>query len=106
MNQQSFASLVYTTKKKTTKRERFLGEMEQVVPWKRLEAVIRPVYPDLGNGRPPIALSTMLRLYFMQQWFQLSDPGLEDALYDMESMRRFALLELGTDPVPDETIMA
>ena len=103
MSQQSFASLAYNQKKKTTRRERFLGEMEQVVPWKRLEAVVRSVYPDLGNGRPPIGLSKMVRIYCMQQWFQLSDPGMEDALYDMESMRRFAGIELGTDPVPDET---
>lgn len=103
MSQITFASMVYTSKKKVTRRERFLGEMERVVPWRDLERIIDPVYPDIGNGRPPIGLSRMLRIYFMQQWFQLSDEAMEDALYDSESMRRFAGIELGRDPVPDAT---
>ncbi len=105
MSQQTFASLAYNAKKKTTRREKFLGEMERVVPWRRLEAVVSPRYPDLGNGRPPIGLSRMLRIYFMQQWFNLADEAMEDALYDSESMRRFAEIELGRDPVPDATTM-
>lgn len=105
MSQQSFASLAYQSKKKITRRERFLGEMERVVPWKALEQVIDPVYPDIGNGRPPIGLSRMLRIYFMQQWFNLADEATEDALYDSESMRRFAGIELGRDPVPDATTL-
>lgn len=103
MTQLTFASLAYNSKKKTTRRERFLGEMDRVVPWKELEKVIAPFYPEAGNGRPPIGLSRMLRIHFMQQWFNLSDPGMEDALYDSESMRRFAGIELSRDPVPDET---
>ena len=103
MSQLSFASLAYDSKKKTTRREIFLGEMDRIVPWRELEEVIFPIYPDSGNGRPPIGLGRMLRIYFMQQWFNLSDPGMEDALYDSESMRRFAGIELGRDPVPDET---
>jgi IS5 family transposase len=103
MSQLTFSSLAYTTKKKTTRRERFLAEMEAVVPWAELEAVVEPIYPKAGNGRPPIGLGRMLRIYFMQQWFNLSDPGMEDALYDSDSMRRFAKIELGYDVIPDET---
>jgi IS5 family transposase len=103
MSQQTFASIAYTTKKKTTRRERFLAEMDKVVPWKRVEKLAQSVYPSMGNGRPPIGLLKMLRIYCMQQWFQLSDPGMEDSLYDIESMRRFAGIELGVDAVPDET---
>ncbi|MCB0329722.1 MAG: IS5 family transposase [Bdellovibrionales bacterium] len=105
MSQQTFASIAYNTKKKVTRRERFLEEMNAVVPWKRLQAVVSPLYPKKGAGRPPIGVERMLRIYCMQQWFQLSDPGMEDALYDMESMRRFAGIELGVDPVPDETTL-
>lgn len=103
MSQLTFAGLAYNSKKKTTRRERFLQEMEQVIPWREVEGAISPLYPDLGNGRPPIGLSRMLRIYFMQQWFNLSDPGMEDALYDSESMRRFAGIELSRDAIPDET---
>jgi len=103
MSQLTFASLAYQQKKKVTRREIFLSEMSSVVPWSELESLISPFYPDLGNGRPPIGLSRMLRIYFMQQWFNLSDPAMEDSLYDSESMRRFAGIELGRDAVPDET---
>ena len=100
----SFASLAYMEKKKQTRRERFLTEMDGVVPWLALLAVIEPYYPESGHrGRQPIGLETMLRIYFMQQWYALSDPAMEDALYDIESMRRFAGLELGEDALPDET---
>jgi transposase, IS5 family len=103
MNQVTFASMAYLGKKKITRREKFLSEMERVIPWHRLERLIEPAYPDIGNGRQPMGLSRMLRIYLMQQWFQLSDPGMEDALYDSESMRRFAQIELGLDAIPDET---
>ena len=104
-NQLSFSSLDYASKKKTTKREVFLGEMAVVVPWSALEAVIEPFYPKMGpqGGRRAFAHSTMLRIYFLQQWYQLSDPGAEEALYDIQSMRAFARLELGRDSIPDET---
>ncbi len=72
------------------------------MPWGRLQALIEPHYPKAGAGRQPIPLERMLRVYFMQQWFNLSDPAMEDALYDCESMRRFAGLELSEDAVPDE----
>ncbi len=86
-----------------TRRERFLAEMDAVIPWERLIALIEPHYPKAGNGRQPLGVEKMLRIYFMQQWFNLSDPEAEDAIYDSESMRRFARVELGDDVVPDET---
>ncbi len=103
MRQQSFSSLEYSSKKKRTKRERFLDEMDKVVPWARLEDLIEPDYPKPGKGRPPYPLSVLLRIYFLQQWYALSDPGAEEALYDMDSMRRFAGLDLAHDAIPDET---
>jgi IS5 family transposase len=104
MKQLSLASLTYAAKGKQTRREKFLSEMEQVVPWAELEALIEPHYPKAGKrGGQPKPLSAMLRIYVMQQWFGLSDPSMEDALYEIESMRRFAGLELGEDRLPDET---
>jgi IS5 family transposase len=103
MNQPTFASLAFANKKKKTRREEFLEEMDQVVPWSQLLKVIRKHYPKAGQGRPPLGLEKMLRIYFLQQWFNLSDPAMEDALYDIESMRRFAGIELGQDEVPDES---
>ena len=104
-NQLSFSSLDYTAKKKLTKRDVFLAEMERSVPWAALEALIDPFYPKMGpqGGRRAFALSTMLRINCLQQWYQLSDPGAEEALYDSQSMRAFAGLELGRDQIPDET---
>src|ERR1039458_1608137 len=78
-----------------TKRERFLEEMEQVVPWAELQALVEPHYPKGENGRPPVGLSLMLRVYFLQQWFNLSDPGAEDALYESPALRRFVGIDLG-----------
>jgi IS5 family transposase len=86
-----------------TKRERFLEEMEQVVPWAELQALVEPHYPKGENGRPPVGLSIMLRVYFLQQWFNLSDPGAEDALYESPVLRRFVGIDLGRAPVPDES---
>ena len=101
--QRSFASVAWSQKGKVTRRERFLGEMEAVIPWRRLIARIEPHYPKAGRGRRPHDLERMLRIYFLQQWFNLSDPQAEDAIYDSESMRRFARVELAEDVVPDET---
>ena len=101
--QQTFASMAWNTKGKVTRREQFLAEMDAVIPWARLLRLIGPHYPKAGDGRQPLGLEKMLRVYFLQQWFNLSDPGAEDAIYDSESMRRFARVELGEDVVPDET---
>jgi IS5 family transposase len=103
MKQATFASLAWSSKGKVTKRERFLAEMDAVIPWERLLALIEPHYPRAGQGRQPIGLERMLRVYFLQHWFNLSDPQAEESLYDIESMRRFAGVELGEDTVPDET---
>ena len=88
---------------KKTRRTEFLEEMELVVPWTELYALIEPVYPKAGNGRHPVGLERMLRIYFLQQWFNLSDPAVEEALYDSMVMRQFAGIDLGREPVPDET---
>jgi len=101
--QQSFASAAWNRKGKVTRREQFLAEMDAVIPWSRLVELIAPHYPNTGKGRPPHSLERMLRIYFLQQWFNLSDPQAEDAIYDSESMRRFARVELGDDRIPDES---
>jgi IS5 family transposase len=88
---------------KKTRRAQFLEEMEQAVPWTKLCALIEPHYPKPGNGRPPVGLERMLRVYFLQQWFNLSDPAVEEALYDSMVMRQFVGIDLGREPVPDET---
>ena len=103
IKQQTFASAAWNRKGKTTRRERFLAEMDAVIPWKRLLALIEPHYPKPGRGRQPLGIEKMLRIYFLQQWFNLSDPQAEDSIYDSESMRRFAGVELGDDVIPDET---
>ena len=103
--QPAFPSLKHAMKTKRTRREQFLAEMEAVVPWGRLLALIAPHYPKTGpkGGRPPMLLETMLRVYFLQNWYCLSDPMAEETLYDSEAMRRFAGIELGDDRIPDET---
>ena len=88
---------------KKTRREAFLEEMEQVVPWRELCALIEPHYPKPGNGRPPVGVERMLRMYFLQQWFNLSDPAVEEALYDSPGMRQFVGIDFGQEPAPDET---
>ena len=103
MKQATFASAAWDRKGKVTRRERFLAEMDAVIPWERLVMLIEPHYPKAGKGRQPHPLERMLRIYFMQNWFNLSDPQAEDALYDMESMRRFAGLELAEETIPDES---
>jgi transposase, IS5 family len=106
MNQQtSFAQGEYARKKKTTRREKFLSQMEAVVPWARLVAVIVPHYPAGKRGRPPVGIERMLRLYFLAQWYALADEALEDALYDSQAMRSFAGIDLGSEAVPDATTL-
>ena len=103
MTQLSFSDAEYAGKRKQTRRERFLAEMEQVVPWKELLAVIEPAYPKAGNGRRPYPLKTMLRIHLMQNWFGYSDPAMEEALYEVAPLRCFADLSLTRGSVPDET---
>ena len=102
MSQISFADAEYAGKRKKTRREVFLEEMELVVPWKMLLNLIEPHYPMAGRGRRPYALESMLRVHLMQNWFALSDPAMEEALYEIASLRSFAHLSL-TEPIPDET---
>lgn len=105
MRQLTLATAGFERYAKTTRRAAFLAEMEKVVPWRELCALVEPVYPTPGKGRPPVGLERMLRIYFLQQWFNLSDPAVEEALYESVSMRRFAGIDLGREPVPDETTM-
>src|SRR6202140_3247210 len=104
MRQRSLAMMTgfeqYTRKRR---RAIFLEEMEQVVPWRELSRLVEPHYPKPGNGRPPVGVERMLRIYFLQQWFNLSDPAVEEALYDSAVMRQFVGIDLGCEPVPDET---
>jgi IS5 family transposase len=94
MKQMTLATAGFDRYGKPTRRATFLAEMERVVPWRRLCRLIEPVYPKAGNGRPPIGLERMLRIYFLQHWFNLSDPAVEEALYDSQSMRRFVGIDL------------
>jgi transposase, IS5 family len=104
MHQQTFAEVTFEPYRKSTRRERFLDEMNRVVPWMDLVAAIAPVYPKAaGPGRPPVGIERMLRLHCLQQWFNLSDPAVEEALYDSRAMRQFVGIDLGREPVPDET---
>jgi transposase, IS5 family len=106
MSQRSFASAEYAMKKKRTRREKFLGEMERIVPWARLIAVIEPLYPTSGRvGRQPIGVSRMLRMYCLQQWYGLADEALEDALYDSQALRDFVGVDLSRESVPDATTL-
>jgi IS5 family transposase len=103
--QLGFGDYEQSTAKKRTKRERFLSEMEAVVPWKKLLDLIEPHYPKTSSkgGRPPYPLETMLRIHLLQQWYDLSDPAMEDALIEVPTMRRFAGIALISDRIPDET---
>ena len=102
MDQPTFADLEYASKKRKTRREIFLERIDSLVPWDRLEGRIRPFYPKAGRGRRPYELSAMLRIHCVQLFYNLSDPGMEDMLYEVESVRRFVGLRL-SGPLPDET---
>jgi len=103
MKQMTLSTSGFDQYAKTTRRTVFLSEMERVVPWAELCALIEPVYPKPGNGRPPVGVERMLRIYFLQHWFNLSDPAVEEALYDSAAMRAFVGIDLGREPAPDET---
>ena len=101
----SFAAAEYGQKKKTTRKEKFLGEMETIVPWARLIALIEPHYPEGKRGRRPFGVGKMLRLYFLQNWYALADEAMEDAIYDSHALRNFVGIDLGADAVPDATTL-
>ena len=101
MLQQTLAEVTFEQYRKPTRREQFLNEMNRVVPWTELVAVIEPIYPKAeGPGRPPVGVERMLRLRGLQQWFNLSDPAVEEARYDSRLMRQFVGIDLGREPVP------
>ena len=102
--QETFAAASFEKYRKPTRREAFLAQMNAVVPWGKLTALIEPVYPaGAGAGRPPVGLERMLRIHFLQHWFNLADPAVEEALYDSRAMREFVGIDLGREPAPDET---
>ena len=101
-DQPTFADLDYNSKKRKTRREVFLERMERLIPWEQLEELLRPYYPTAGRGRRPYELSVMLRIHCVQLFYNLSDPGMEDLLYEVESVRRFVGLRL-SEALPDET---
>lgn len=94
-HQLTFADSEFSTKRRQTRKEIFLSRMEQILPWQNMTAVIEPFYPKAGNGRRPYPLETMLRIHCMQHWYNLSDGAMEDALYEIASMRLFARLSVG-----------
>ena len=102
MDQPTFSELEFQGKKRKTRRELFLERMDGLIPWQRLEERIRPVYPKAGKGRQPYPLAVMLRIHCVQLFYNLSDPGMEDLLYEAESVRRFVGLNL-SEALPDET---
>ena len=102
MRQRTFSSVGFERHGKQTRRQRFLAEMDTIVPWRKLYRLIEPHYPKGDRGRPPIGIDRMLRIYFLQVWFNLSDPAAEDALYDSTAMRDFVGIDLGREPAPDE----
>src|SRR4030081_4017979 len=103
--QGSFSQAEYAGKKRRTRRDKFLAELEEVVPGARLVDRLQPFHPKGERGRPPVGLERMLRIYFLQQWYGLADEALEDALYDSQALRGFAGIELNRDPVPDATTL-
>ena len=103
MDQLSFSDAEHRSKRKRTRREVFLDEMDRTIPWNLLEAIIEPHYPKAGNGRRPYPLSTMLRIHCLQQWYSFSDPAMEEELYEIPSLRQFARLSLSRGSIPDET---
>ena len=106
MSQRSFASAEHALKKKQTRREKFLADMERVVPWPRLIAVVEPMYPTSGRvGRQPMGVPKMLRMYLLQQWYGLADEALEDAIYDSQALRDFVGIDLSHESVPDATTL-
>lgn len=105
MKQQTFAMGGFETHRKTTRKAEFLARMDKLIPWTEFSKVIEPFYPKAGNGRPPIGLERMLRMYFIAHWFNLADEACEDALYDLPAFRDFCRIDLGRERVPDATTL-
>ena len=105
MKQQTFSDIEYSNRKRKNKREEFLESMDGIIPWEYWASIIRPCYPSGKRGRPPKNIETMLRMYLMQNWFNLSDEGIEDAIYDSYAMRSFMRLDFLTEQVPDATTL-
>ena len=105
MTQQTFSDIEYSNRRKKTKREEFLNTMNQMIPWEHWVDLIRPYYPSGKRGRPPKDIEIMLRMYLMQNWFCLSDAGVEDAIYDSYAMRSFLQIDFLTEQVPDATTL-
>lgn len=105
MEQQTFTDIEYSNRKRKTKREEFLNAMEEIVPWSKWVEIIRPYYPDGKRGRRPRGIEIMLRMYLMQNWFNLSDEGIEDSIYDSYAMRTFLHIDFINEQVPDATTL-
>ncbi len=105
MKQETFTDMEYSCRKKKTKREEFLEIMDEIIPWEEWVGIIAPYYPEGKRGRPPMGIEKMLRMYLLQIWFNLSDPGTEDAIYDSYAMRKFTGINFLTESVPDETTL-
>ncbi len=105
MQQETFTDIEYRMRKKKTKREVFLESMNEMIPWEKWIGIIEPYYPKGKRGRPPQGIEKMLRMYLLQNWFNLSDPATEDAIYDSYAMRKFTGIDFMTESVPDETTL-
>jgi IS5 family transposase len=105
MHQETFTDIEYSNRKKTTKREQFLDMMDKIIPWSAWIAMIEPFYPNGHRGRPPIGIEKMLRMYLLQLWFNLSDEGVEDAIYDSYALRKFSHVDFLKEQVPDATTL-
>ena len=105
MSQQSFTDIEYANRRRKTKREKFLDSMDRIIPWDYWVEMIRPYYPSGKRGRPPRGIETMLRMYLLQIWFNLSDEGIEDAIYDSYAIRHFMHIDFLTEQAPDATTL-
>ena len=105
MSQITFSNVEYGNRKRTTKREEFLDIMEEIIPWEEWVEFVSPHYPDSKRGRPTKGIETMLRMYLLQVWFNLSDEGVEDAIYDSYAFRKFMRIDFMNEQVPDATTL-
>lgn len=105
VRQWTLSDFEYSNRRRRTRRDRFLQKMDQVIPWDELVDLVRPFYPSGRRGRPPRGIETMLRMYFMQDWFNLSGPGIEDVIYDSYAMRSFMRIDFLNEQVPDASTL-